>query len=431
MFFKKKIFYNILSFVLIFLLFPVFIAKLYNILNPNSNFSYEKKAVATTSQTQELRGVWFSYIEWDKFNKGKNEQEWTNTVVNEIIPNIKNLRINNVYVHAVAHSDAFYMSDLLPAAKEIVKEYGKDHTYDPFKVFVAKLKENDIKVHAWINPLRGMRAESFAKIPDSKNYFTKSSFTKQNKSDYYMKDNVGIFWLNPGNIEVLEHIKRVTEEILNKFPEIEGIHIDDYFYPSGLNNNKILESDVSYFKKTQPVNVDINNWRRGNITALVKNLYETCCSKNKIFGVSPIGNIDNNFNVMYFNTEEILKNGYLHYITPQIFYGFENKALSFADCINRWKNLMLKYNNKEKQINFYVGLAAYKCGIEKDFWAGKNGAEEWKNHGDILKRQIETLRNVGGFTGFVFFSYKSFFAPNPEQAQKISEERNNFMPLLG
>ncbi len=426
MFFKKKIFYNLLIFVLIFLLFPIFVTKFYNILNPNSNFSYEKKAVATTPQAQELRGVWFSYIEWDKFNKGKNENEWTNTVVNEIIPNLKELKVNNVYVHAVAHSDAFYISNLLPAAKEVVKEYGNELTYDPFKIFITKLKENDFKVHAWINPLRGMRNESFAKIPDSKNYFTKSSFSKQNKSDYYMKDNVGMFWLNPGNPEVLEHIKRVAEEILDKYPEVEGIHIDDYFYPSSSHDGKVLESDVSYFQKTQPASVDINNWRRGNITALVKKLYETCCSKNKIFGVSPIGNIDNNFNVMYFDTEEILRNGYLHYIIPQIFYGFENKTLSFTNCVNRWKDLILKYN----KINYYVGLAAYKCGIEKDFWAGVAGAQEWKNHGDVLKRQIETLRSIGGFGGFVFFSYESFFAPKPEQAQKILEEKSNFMPLL-
>ena len=420
---RKKIVYDIFIFLSIFLLFPMIIGKARKKLN--SNFNYGNEAVATTAQTEELKGIWFSYIEWEKHHNGKNEQEWTNTITNEIIPNLKNLKVNNIYVHAVAHSDSFYPSNLLPAAKEVVKDYGKEHTYDAFKVFVTKLKENNIKVHAWINPLRGMRNENYSKIPDSKNYFTKSSFIKQNKSDYYMKDEKGIYWLNPGNPEVIEHIKKVAEEILNKYPEIEGIHIDDYFYPSGSHDGKVLENDVAYFQKTQPANVDINNWRRGNITTLVKNLYEVCCSKNKMFGVSPIGNIDNNFNVMYFDTEEILKNNYLHYIIPQIFYGFENKTLSFTNCVNRWKDLMLKYN----KIKYYIGLAAYKCGMEKDFWAGAAGAQEWKNHGDILKRQIETLRN-SGFSGFVFFSYDSFFAPKPEQSQKILEEKNNLMPLL-
>ena len=423
--FKSKLFYNILIFISIFLLFPLLMSRIYKVLNSNPGSSYENKAVATTVKADEQRGIWFSYLEWAKFHNGKNEQEWTNTIANEIIPNLKSLKINNIYIHAVAHSDSFYPSNLLPAAKEVVKEYGKDLTYDPFKVFLIKLKENNIKVHAWVNPLRGMRDENFSKIPDSKNYFTKSSFIKQNKSDYYMKDNVGMYWFNPGNPEVLEHIKRVTEEIIDKYPEIEGIHIDDYFYPSVLHENKALETDISYFQKTQPKEMDIHNWRRGNITALVKKMYDVCCSKNKIFGVSPIGNIGNNFNVMYFDTEEILRNGYLHYIIPQIFYGFENGTLSFVDCATKWKDLMLKYN----KINFYVGLAAYKCGIEKDFWAGAAGAQEWKNHGDVLKRQIETLRN-NGFSGFVFFSYESFFAPKPELAQKITEERNNFMPLL-
>ena len=154
-----------------------------------------------------------------------------------------------------------------------------------------------------------------------------------------------------------------------------------------------------------------------------------CKDNNKIFGISPQGNIDNNFNTMYFDQEDVIKKGYLDYIMPQIYYGFENEVCPFNNCVEKWKQLILKNSPSNKMINFYVGLAAYKCGMQDDIFA-KKGRGEWKNHSDVLKRQIEFLRTIKGCSGYTFFSYNSFFYPLDNVKKVIDDEKSKLLMLL-
>ena len=243
-----------------------------------------------------------------------------------------------------------------------------------------------------------------------------------------MIDKTGRYWLNPSNVEVRNFIKKAVEEIIKKYNNIDGIHIDDYFYPSGLSINSIISDDLKYYEKINP-KININDWRRNSITEFIKEIYECCKSNGKIFGVSPQGNMNNNFNSMFFNQEEIIKKGYLDYIIPQIYFGFENEVNPFSSCVEQWEQLLLKNEKKDKIINFYVGLAAYKCGIQDDFFA-KKGKLEWKNYNDILKRQVEFLRKIKKCGGYTFFNYNSFFYPEKDLKDAIEKEKNNFLAIL-
>ncbi len=435
-FLNNGVVFNILILVFIFFIFPFFVAKVYGLLgssyNNAENVVKAENVVTTTNTVQnnekkfELNGVWFSYLEWKKYHDGKNENDWRKTVENEIIPNIKSLHIDNVFVHAVAFCDAMYSSKILPTSRVVAKEYGKNINYDPFKVFIEILHKNNIKVHAWINPLRSMTDLEFSKIPDS--YIHKKWYKSSNKSDYYIKDITARYWLNPANPDVRRHIKEVAGEILTKYKEIEGIHIDDYFYPSGLSDNKFLESDLNYYNKVKP-NVSIKDWRTESVTNFVKDLYDISCENKKIFGVSPQGNIQNNINNMFFNPVDVISKGYLHYIMPQIYYGFENETCPFKETVSRWSKLILDNKPKDKEIKFYVGLAVHKLGMREDIYAGK-GKHEWSQHNDILKRQVEFLKSFKDCCGFVFFSYDSFFAPLEDKKPIINSEKINLLSIL-
>ena len=417
--FLGKILFYLFFFVFIFFIFPFFVVNFSGSLNVVSSKSCSE--VVNEKET----GIWFSFIEWKNLNGGKNEEDWKKTI-DEIIKNLQSLKINNVFVHAISHSDAFYKSDLYPMSKTILK--GEKHVdYDPFRIFVDKLKEKGFKVHAWINPLRGMFDDEYKKISDS--YQTKKWYNAKNRKDYYMKDKLKRYWLNPANEEVRNFIKKAVEEIITKYNNIDGIHIDDYFYPAGLSEGKILESDEEYFKKHNTKKLDINKWRRENITELIKVFYETSSKHNKIFGISPQGNMKNNLNGMFFDQEEVIKKGYLDYIMPQIYYGFENGTMSFCDCVKQWKKLIRKNKPKNKKIDFYVGLAAYKCGMQDDVYA-KKGRHEWRDNSNILKRQVCFLNEIKDCEGFTFFSYESFFNPKKEVENILKKEKENLLKVL-
>ena len=402
----RKIILNFLFCFFVFVIFPVFIVKSYCFANRNvSTASSNKISNVLQEKDKELRGVWFSFCEWKELHNGKTKEEWIKTIKNSIVPNLKSLNINSVFVHAVAHGDAFYCSEINPMAQEVTKQYGKVLKYSPFKVFVDILKENGFKVHAWVNPLRIMTDSEFKKINSS--YETKNWYDSKNMSDFYIKDTLGRCWLNPANPQVVEHIKKVCGEIIDKNPNVDGVHFDDYFYPADLDKIKnYKDKDLKYYEKVKP-EIKLEDWRRKNITNLVKEVYSVCHSKNKVFGVSPTGNVKGNYNVMFFDQDAIIQEGCLDYIMPQIYYGFENEVLPFKKAVEIWKDIISK-KPKDKKISLYVGLAAYKLGMPEDFYAG-SGRYEWKNNEDVVKRQVEFLKSVKEVDGFVYFSYESFF----------------------
>ena len=424
---KKKLNY-FLSFIFIFLILPFFIMKVSKgFMNSENKPDVKNMKINLPEKSEkELKGIWFSFIEWKKYNNGTNEKQWSKTVEEKIIPNLKSLHINNVFLHATAHSDSFYFSKLYPMSNAVSKEYGATLDYDPFKIFVEKLKENGFKVHAWLNPLRAMTDEEFSKIPDS--YQTKKWYISKDRSDYYMKDRTNRYWLNPANKCVRNFISEAVEEILNNFNQIDGIHIDDYFYPAGLDKNNVVEDDLKYYEKIKP-NQNLQDFRRNSVTLLVKNFYDISKKHGKIFGISPQGNMENNFNDMFLDLKEIISKGYLNYVMPQIYYGFENETHDFNKSVKEWNDFIL--NNKEKgdKIDFYVGLAAYKCGMKEDIHAGK-GKEEWNKNSDILKRQLQALNLVPNCLGYVFFSYYNFFSPSEEQKNIIEKEKQNLLQVI-
>ena len=90
----------------------------------------------------------------------------------------------------------------------------------------------------------------------------------------------------------------------------------------------------------------------------------------------------------------------MDYLCQQLYYGFENAAAPFADAVSEWNALA-----RTESVKLYVGLAMYKAGLREDVWAGE-GKTEWAHGGDILARQVQTLRQIPDISGFVLFSYR-------------------------
>jgi len=132
----------------------------------------------------------------------------------------------------------------------------------------------------------------------------------------------------------------------------------------------------------------------------------------------------NNYDSQFIDVKKWVQNpGYIDYICPQVYYGFENEGNNFEKSINEFSEMIT-----QQSVKLYLGLAPYKLGNE-DKWAG-SGKDEWKDTKDILKRQIEAGRKLENYDGVFFFRYDSLFNPSASVKNQVEEEVNNLKSIF-
>lgn len=364
----------------------------------------------------EIKGIWISYLDLAAMLKGKNENEFRKNI-SQAIENVEVMGLNTLIVQVRPFSDALYQSKYYPWSVYCSGMEGNAPGYDPLKVIIEEAHLRKIRVEAWINPYR-VRNDS-VKVPLSSE--NPASKWIKDSSDNIIKYNGGIYY-NPGKEEVRQLIVNGVKEIVENY-EVDGIHFDDYFYPS---------SDVSIDKKayegyiSSGGDLDLNSWRRENVNILVRQVYSVIKEINPevVFGISPQGSMDNNYNSQFIDVKEWVQNpGYIDYICPQVYYGFLNDNSNFQQVIEEFNSIVT-----ESTVNLYIGLSVYKVGSE-DTWAG-NGRDEWRNSTDILKRQVEASRKLKKYKGILLFRYDSLFNPSSNIKSQIQQERENLKSLF-
>ena len=316
--------------------------------------------------------TWMTYSEIAVTDKLIEKESYKEHIIS-IFGKIKNAGVTDCFVHVRAFADAMYPSELFPGSK-----YAPGNmSFDPFQVIINIAQEKGVDIHAWINPYR-ISSKPLAK--DSF-YYKKS---KEKNSDIVTVPS-GVYF-NPCRMGVQRLIIQGVDELLRNY-NIKGMHIDDYFYPSDFG-----EKDKEDYKKycENGGKLSLSQWRKENVNSLVSALYSKVKSfgEDKIFSVSPAGNIDRNLNEIYADVKLWCKGGYCDIILPQIYFGFENETVPFEKCLNDWADI----TDKEK-VTLIPALALYKRGKE-DIYAG-TGKDEWiKNH-DVIDRQIESVIRAG------------------------------------
>ena len=175
--------------------------------------------------------------------------------------------------------------------------------------------------------------------------------------------------------------------------DVDGIHIDDYFYPTTAES-----FDAAAFKHAGAKNRAV--WRTENINQLVCAMYDTVksCDRTRIFSVSPTGSIADNEQEQYADVRLwCSESGYLDWIIPQLYFGFFHETYPFAETAEEWRGIVTN-----DEISLMLGIATYKVGEYDDF-AGA-GAKEWTTDTLIPARQILFADEIEGVEGVVLFS---------------------------
>ena len=360
--------------------------------------NYVKEEVSFFNNN-EVKAMYLSYIELDKYLDVSSSDAKKN--ISNIISNLSSDNFNVLILHVRAFSDSIYPSDIY-----LLRDSVSKLNFDVLEFFIEECHKYNIGVHAWINPYR---------VSSSSDYvITESHPAYQfiNTNSIKRISNKGVYY-NPSSDDVISLIVSGVSEIVSNY-DIDGIHFDDYFYPS---KDIDLENYELYINSGG--NMTIDEYRYDNVLRMISSVSKAIKSidSSVVFGISPQGNIENNYNNVYLDVKSLLSSNYIDYIMPQIYFGFENSNKPFVDTINEWSSLI-----KNSSIKLIPALSLYKSGSE-DKYAG-DGLKEWINHSDIIKRQVLYSRGVKYYAGFSIFRYDYFYDNNKQTSNMILEVNN-------
>lgn len=381
--------------------------------------SSSKDAVSqrTAAPTGELRAVWISYLDLETMLKNKSASA-AKAAINKAFDNATDLSLNAVIVQVRPFADALYDSDYFPWSRVLTGTQGKAPGYDPLELMVNSAKARELELHVWINPYRVLTSTDYSKL--SKGHI--ASEWKDEGNDYTVAvDGKGIFF-NPARKEVRNLVVDGVTELVERY-DIDGVHFDDYFYPTtaaSFDKNAYREYTAGGGAKS------LTSWRMENVNRLISQTYAAIKEINPSvrFGVSPNGNIDQNYSTLYADVKTWCKTpGYIDYIMPQLYYGFDNATCPYDDTTAAWNSLITA-----KGVKLYAGLAVYKIGTE-DQWAGA-GKTEWQDTNTMLNRQVAAARAYSRYGGFALYRYDSAINPASSVTSRVKKELDNLMELL-
>ncbi len=307
---------------------------------------------------------------------------------------------NTIVLQMRPYADSMYPSEVYPPSRYAIGTYAGDFAYDPIAIIIELAHERGLSVHAWINPMRGMTAAEMNQV-DNK-YLIKQWYNDTSKRNDYIVNVKDRWYLNVAHADVRKLICDGVAEILERY-EVDGAHMDDYFYPT--TDASFDAKSYNAYKKNGGTD-DQLTWRRHNLDALVSEIYATVKTHDlrALFGISPAGNINTVYDSHCADVYNWCANpGYIDYICPQVYFGFEHGSWDFVKTCNIWQDII-----KTDYVSMIVGVTFGKAvsGVDNYAGAGKN---EWSQHKDIMARSVQHSTTLDKCVGITVFCYQHLF----------------------
>lgn len=351
---------------------------------------------------REFRGVWVATvnnIDWPSRPGLSTQQQQAELLA--ILNRCVELNLNAVILQVRPMCDALYSSKFEPWSYFLTGEMGKPPSpyYDPLQFAVEEAHKRGLELHAWFNPFRAMHPS--AKPPVASNHISK---TKPELVKQYGK----YLWLDPGETAVQDYTLSVILDVVQRY-DIDGVHIDDYFYPykEKDSSGKYLDfpDEVSWKKyRAGGGKLSRAEWRRNNVNRFVERYYRAVKAIKpwvKV-GISPFGiwrpghprgvTGKDAYEEIYADTKLWLENGWLDYLSPQLYWKINSPKQPYKALLNWW----VEHNKYGRHIwpgNFTSQVL------------GEEGAP-W-DPSEIVN-QIKATREQKGATGNIHYSMKAF-----------------------
>ena len=315
-----------------------------------------------------------------------------------VLDNVVGDGYNTVVLQLRPYADSMYPSEVYPPSKYSMGSYAGEFKYDPIAIVMELCKERGLSVHGWINPMRGMTEDEIKQVDDK--YLIKQWYNDASKKGDYIVFVNKNWYLNIAHPEVRQLICAGAAEILEKY-EMDGIHMDDYFYPT---TDASFDSKAYNAYKKEGGKLSLAEWRKDCLSTLVAELYATVKTHDlrALFGISPAGNINTVRDSHYADVDKWCGNpGYIDYICPQVYFGFEHASWDFVKTCKIWQDII-----KTDYVSLIVGMSFGKAVAGVDNYAGAAGKDEWTRHKDIMLRSLRHTETLEKCMGVTVFSYQ-------------------------
>lgn len=349
----------------------------------------------------ELRGAWISTVYNADFPTVQNNVEGQKAEFIEKIDQLQSMGINSVMVQVRPKGDAYYESELNPWSATINGgAQGVYPDYDVMQFMIEETHKRDMEFHAWLNPYR------ITTYGTDLNDLSKDNQARINPDWVIQHENA--LYYNPELDEVKQYIVDTVQEIVLNY-NVDGIHFDDYFYPSNypLTQGEEIIEDDEVVGTVQDLDGDEANERREHINDMVETVYHSIkeVDSDVVFGISPIGiwkNIgsDSNgsnttggegFYNVFADALAWIDGGYIDYIAPQIYWEQGNKYADYETLVEWWDDKVYGTD-----IKLYIGQAVYKDIVASEITEQLDINREYFADGSIFFSTRDLLDNREG-----------------------------------
>ena len=393
----------------------------------------------------EFRATWLATvtsIDWpktkakDDASRLKQQQELTT-----ILDKLQAGNMNACYLQVRSLCDAMHKSSYEPWSAALTGTRGKDPGYDPLAFAIEEAHKRGLELHIWVNPFRAT----------SSGTLSSNDQLLQHAGEWIIKYDNGSFSgqiIDPGYPQARAYVIKVLMEIVNNY-DVDGIVMDDYFYPYGSTTTEDAKSKSLY----KPANVaDINqdgdtddDWRRNNVDDCIKVLYDSLQATKPwvrfgmgTFGIwttqkkaaqaygltlpSGITGLDD-YDVQACNPVEWVKDGYVDYINPQLYWSRDYAGQDY-DVLCKWwaKDVCEHFSNQlpdGKKVHFCVSQAAYHA---YDGYKGyDDGVGEIQDQIDVNRANLSS-----GYNGSVFYNTTAYC----KMYQELQASHFNYKALM-
>ena len=295
---------------------------------------------------REFRGVWVAAvgnIDWPSRPGLPVDSQKAELI--RLLDRTKELGMNAFILHVRPAGDALYDSKLEPWSEYLTGAQGKapDPFYDPLELAVREAHARGLELHAWFNPYR-------ARHPAARSELAANHIARANPE--LVKQYGSYLWMDPGEDAVRNRTVEVIVDVARRY-DVDGVHIDDYFYPyreRGPDGKELdFPDSVSYAKyRASGGQLARNDWRRNNVDRFITQMYRAVKAVKpwvKV-GVSPIGTWRpgvtpqtrgfDAFESIYADSRKWFAEGDMDYFVPQLYWPISRTDVSFPIVLNWW-----------------------------------------------------------------------------------------------
>lgn len=378
----------------------------------------------TVTQKNEIdtsfKGLWVATVlNLDYPTKATTSADTLKKEAIEILDKAQSMGLNAIVLQVRPAGDAIYASAYFPWSKYLTGKQGTAPTggFDPLKFWIDEAHKRGLELHAWINPYRITRKNA----SDPSFDYASLAYNHPAKlhPDWVVEHTDGNLYFDPGKPEVRKYLVDSINELITKY-DVDGIHFDDYFYPSTtFNDDKTYTKYGSSFSSKA-------DWRRNNVDQLIKEVKSLIESKNPSiqFGISPFGiwanaknksggsdtsGFESYFN-QYADTKKWVEEEWIDYIAPQLYWEIGYSVADYSKLVKWWSDVV-----DGTDVHLYIGHAAYRTG-DKSISSPWYGVDE-------IARQLQLNETFDAVNGSIFFRY-AFFKSSPSLSALLTEYYN-------